>query len=146
MSKFLQIQRIGLVREGNLKPWAKCSSSESAKEIFIDFYADRKFAQEVFVIATLDTKNQVTGIVEITRGTLDASTAHPRQVFAPAIAAAASSIILAHNHPSGDATPSREDRQVTDRLIECGKMLGIDVLDHIVVGDHTGKAVSVRDT
>ena len=98
------------------------------------------------MIATLDTKNQVTGIVEITRGTLDASLVHPREVFAPAIAAAASSIILAHNHPSGDATPSLEDRQVTHRLIECGKMLGIDVLDHIIVGDHTGKAVSVRDT
>ena len=145
MTKFLQIQRISLIREANLKPWGKLSSSESAKQVFIDYFADRKFAQEVFVVATLDTKNQILGIVEVTRGTLDASLVHPREVFGPAFIAAASSIILAHNHPSGDPTPSREDFAVTRQLTECGKMLGIDVLDHIVIGDHTGRAVSIRE-
>ena len=148
MSKYLQIKRIGLIREGNLKnyhPHAKLTGSESAKDLFLDYYNEQKFAQEVFVIATLDTKNQVTGIVEITRGTLDASLVHPREVFAPAFISASSGIVLSHNHPSGDPTPSREDFAVTRRLMECGELLGIEVLDHIVVGDGTGRAVSIRE-
>ena len=90
--------------------------------------------QEEFHIVTLDTKNQVIKPHQITVGTLDASLVHPREVFRPAIKDAASSILLVHNHPSGDATPSREDIAVTDRLIDVGKTIGIDVLDHIVLG------------
>ena len=145
MTKYLPIQRIALIRESNLKPWGKVASSDDAQKVMADYYGSRQFAQEVFAVVTLDTKNQITGIVEVTRGTLDASLVHPREVFAPAIAATASSIILAHNHPSGDPTPSREDISVTQRLTECGTLLGIDVLDHIIVGDHTGKTVSIRE-
>ena len=90
--------------------------------------------QEQFHIVTLDTKNQVLSSHHVTTGTLDASLVHPREVFRPAIRDAASSIILAHNHPSGDPTPSREDQAVTNRLTEVGKTIGIDVLDHIVMG------------
>ncbi len=89
--------------------------------------------QEQFHIVTLDTKNHVLNSHHITTGTLDASLVHPREVFRPAIRDAASSIILAHNHPSGDPKPSREDFAVTDRLTEVGKTVGIDVLDHIVM-------------
>lgn len=89
--------------------------------------------QEIFCVVTLSTKNEHIGTHEITTGTLDCSLVHPREVFRPAIRDAASSILLAHNHPSGDPTPSREDLTVTDRLEECGKLVGIDVLDHIVV-------------
>ena len=89
--------------------------------------------QEQFHITTLTTKNQVINMHHITTGTLDASLVHPREVFRPALRDSASSILLIHNHPSGDPTPSREDFAVTSRLKDAGKLLGIDVLDHIVV-------------
>jgi len=90
-------------------------------------------AREEFHIVTLDTKHQVIATHQISVGTLDASLVHPREVFRAAIKDSASSIILVHNHPSGDPTPSREDRQVTRRLESCGQTLGMDVLDHIIV-------------
>jgi DNA repair protein RadC len=90
--------------------------------------------QEEFHIVTLNTKNRVIGTHLITIGTLDASLVHPREVFRKAIKDASSSVILVHNHPSGDPTPSREDFAVTNRLTEAGKLIGIDVLDHIVLG------------
>ena len=99
--------------------------------------------QEEFHIVTLDTKNQIIDTHQITVGTLDASLVHPREVFRAAIKDAASSIILVHNHPSGDPTPSVEDHAVTRRLESSGKTLGIDVLDHIVLGK--GSAVSIRE-
>lgn len=99
--------------------------------------------QEEFHVVTLDTKNQVIDTHQVTVGTLDASLVHPREVFRVAIKDAASSVILVHNHPSGDPTPSREDHQVTDRLTESGKLLGIDVLDHIVLGRNG--SVSIRE-
>ena len=98
--------------------------------------------QEEFHIVTLDTKHQVINTHRVTVGTLDASLVHPREVFRPAIRDAAASVILVHNHPSGDCTPSREDRAVTQRLESAGELLGIDVLDHIIVGQQA--AVSLR--
>jgi DNA repair protein RadC len=100
--------------------------------------------QEEFHIVTLDTKNQVIATHQITVGTLDASLVHPREVFRPSIKDAAASVILVHNHPSGDPTPSREDKAVTTRLESAGKILGIDVLDHIVLGRN--EAVSIRES
>jgi DNA repair protein RadC len=82
---------------------------------------------------TLDTKLQPIKRHQITVGTLDASLVHPREVFRAAIRDAASSILLLHNHPSGDPTPSRQDREVTDRLKRSGEVLGIQVIDHIIV-------------
>ncbi|MBL8891423.1 MAG: DNA repair protein RadC [Planctomycetaceae bacterium] len=90
--------------------------------------------QEEFHIVTLDTKRQVIGTHLITVGILDSSLVHPREVFRPAIRDAASVVLLVHNHPSGDPTPSRQDLAVTQRLVEAGKLIGIEVLDHIVVG------------
>lgn len=99
--------------------------------------------QEEFHIVTLDTKHKPIRAHQITVGTLDASLVHPREVFRAAINDAASAILLVHNHPSGDPTPSPEDRQVTDQLTEAGKLLGISVLDHIIVAkSHT---LSIRE-
>jgi len=99
--------------------------------------------QEEFHVVTLDTKNQVIDTHRITVGTLDTSLVHPREVFRPAIKDAAASVILVHNHPSGDATPSQEDLAVTRRLESAGELLGIKVLDHIVLG--SSSATSVRE-
>ena len=103
-------------------------------------YCAQKFAylagdavQEEFHIVTLDTKHKPIRTHRITVGTLDSSLVHPREVFRPAIRDAAAAVLLVHNHPSGDPTPSREDHAVTDRLTEAGKLIGIGVLDHIIV-------------
>ena len=99
--------------------------------------------QEEFHLVTLDTKNQVIDTHSITKGTLEASLVHPREVFRRAIKDAAASVILVHNHPSGDATPSKEDIAVTRRLESAGELLGINVLDHIVLGRNS--ATSIRE-
>jgi DNA repair protein RadC len=95
----------------------------------------RSLKQEHFVTLFLNTKNQVLHKRTIFVGSLNASIVHPREVFKEAVRQSAASIICFHNHPSGDPTPSREDIDVTKRLASCGKMLGVDVLDHIVIGD-----------
>jgi DNA repair protein RadC len=91
--------------------------------------------RENFVVVLLNTKNEMIETSTISVGTLSASLVHPREVFKPAIRASAASLVLAHNHPSGKVEPSREDREVTARLAEAAEILGIDVLDHVIVGD-----------
>lgn len=103
----------------------------------------RFLQQEHFVCLYLNTKNQVMHRQTVFIGSLNASIVHPREVFKEAFRRAAASIICLHNHPSGDPTPSREDIEVTKRLVECGKIIGIELLDHIIIGDH--KFVSLKD-
>lgn len=91
--------------------------------------------RENFVVLLLNTKNEVIETSTVSVGTLSASLVHPREVFKPAVRASAASVILAHNHPSGKVEPSREDREVTRRLGEAAGILGIEVLDHVIVGD-----------
>lgn len=138
--------RLAKLREGSGNYNVSITSTRAACEtlpgLLRDYFADRLDCEE-FAIVTLDTKHRPTGVVRITRGTLDASLVHPREVFRAAIAASASAIFLVHNHPSGDTTPSREDHEVTNRLTECGKMIGITVLDHIVIGGDS--ATSIRE-
>jgi DNA repair protein RadC len=103
----------------------------------------RFLSQEHFVCLYLNTKNQVLHKKTIFIGSLNASIVHPREVFREALKRSAASIIALHNHPSGDPAPSREDIEVTKRLVECGKMIGIDVLDHIIIGEN--KFVSLKE-
>ena len=91
--------------------------------------------RENFVAVLLNTKNEVIGTPLISVGTLSQALVHPREVFKPAIRASAASVILAHNHPSGKTEASREDREVTKRLLGAAEILGIEVLDHVIVGD-----------
>ncbi len=91
--------------------------------------------RENFVVVLLNTKNEVIETSTVSIGTLGASLVHPREVFKPAVRASAASVILAHNHPSGKVEPSQEDREVTRRLGEAADILGIEVLDHVIVGD-----------
>jgi DNA repair protein RadC len=95
-------------------------------------YLDR----EHFRVVILNTKNQVLAVETVSVGSLNSSLVHPREVFKPAVLKSAAAVILLHNHPSGDPTPSREDLEITRRLAEAGKLIGIEVLDHIIIGDH----------
>ena len=106
-------------------------------------------AQECFVTLTLDTKHRIIDRHVVSIGILNASLAHPREVFRSALNDAAASIILAHNHPSGDPTPSAEDVRITRQLVEAGKVIEIHVLDHIILGRKKDKSpdyVSLRET
>ncbi len=85
----------------------------------------------------LDRKNRLIGINTVSIGNLTASIVHPREAFKPAILANAAAVVLGHNHPSGDPQPSREFRTLTKRLVDAGKLLGIEVLDHVMLGDDT---------
>ena len=89
--------------------------------------------QEKFEVVLLNTKHKVIGIKEISRGSLNSSVVHPREVFRIAIKRSSAAIIVAHNHPSGDLTPSQEDINLTKRLIKTGEIVGIDLLDHLII-------------
>ncbi|MBM7648947.1 DNA repair protein RadC [Bacillus ectoiniformans] len=103
----------------------------------------RFLSQEHFVALYLNTKNQVLHKQTLFIGSLNASIVHPREVFKEAFRRSAASVICIHNHPSGDPAPSREDIEVTKRLAECGKILGIDLLDHLIIGEK--KYVSLKE-
>jgi|SRR5579871_804177 len=90
--------------------------------------------REVFYVVLLDGRNRVQGEVRVSEGSLTAALVHPREVFAPAIRAGAAALVLAHNHPSGDPTPSAEDAVLTERLRQAGELVGVRVLDHVVIG------------
>lgn len=104
----------------------------------------REHKREMFIELCLDTKNQIIKEDIISIGSLSANIVHPREVFKVALSVSAAHIIVAHNHPSGDPTPSREDIEISKKLIEAGKILGIDVLDHVIIGD--GKYFSMKET
>jgi len=91
--------------------------------------------KEHFLALLLDTRNQLIKVSEISVGSLDTSIVHPREVFREAISASAASVIFVHNHPSGDPEASEDDIKLTKRLAEAGEIMGIDVLDHIIIGD-----------
>src|SRR3989442_308341 len=99
--------------------------------------------QEVFYVLTLDTQSRVISCQEVTRGTLNASLVHPREVFRLAIAEGAAGIVVVHNHPSGDPTPSGDDRAVTKQLVDAGRIIDIPVYDHVVIGG--GRYVSFAE-
>ena len=100
--------------------------------------------REHFVVIALNTRNKIIGIHTVSIGSLDTSIVHPREVFKFAILANASSVILGHNHPSGDTTPSPEDIDITHRLVKAGELLGIEVLDHLIVGNGRGNYHSMK--
>ncbi|MBI4456434.1 MAG: DNA repair protein RadC [Acidobacteria bacterium] len=107
--------------------------SRQVFDAYKDFFHGKN--HELFVLLLLNSKNRVVRDEVISEGTLTASLVHPREVFTPAVRHSAAAIICLHNHPSGDPEPSTEDCQITQRLVECGSLLGVRVLDHIIVGD-----------
>ena len=106
---------------------------ENIVEVFEDVFSMSELAEEMMIMACLNTKNEVVGLFKVSQGSLNASIAHPREIFKRAVLANANSIILGHNHPSGDVTLSDEDINVTERVIKAGEILGIKLLDHVVM-------------
>lgn len=142
-AKRISVVSIRMVKEHSiLYRERKISSPSDAAKIARNFLLESD--REQLIVICLDTKNQPTAINVVSVGTLSSSLVHPREVFKPAILSNSASIILSHNHPSGDCTPSSEDISVTTRIKESGKILGIELLDHIIIGD-MDRYVSVKE-
>ena len=109
------------------------SSSDDIARLFME---ELRYARkEYFKSLLLSTKGDIISIEEISVGELSSTVVHPREVFTMAVRKSAAAVVFVHNHPSGDARPSDEDVETTQRLTDCGKLLGINVLDHIIIGD-----------
>ncbi|MGH0601586.1 JAB domain-containing protein [Bacillus mycoides] len=131
-AKRVNIVRLKMVKVGSLLyKERRIKSPEDASVLLKQFLGE--VDREYFIVLCLDTKNQPTAINVCHIGSLNASIVHPREVLKPAIISNAASIIVAHNHPSNDPTPSREDIEVTKRLAEAGKIIGVELLDHVIV-------------
>lgn len=116
----------------HLQPFTRYTSPE---QVFNTFYFLRQETKEYFFAIHLDGKNRICCIDEVSVGSLNQSIVHPREVFKTALLSSAAAIILLHNHPTGDPTPSREDLEITRRIKEAGDLLGVKLLDHIIIGD-----------
>ena len=108
------------------------TSASQVYEMFLDL---RQEAKEHFIALHLDGKNRIACLDRVSVGSLNQSIVHPRELFKTALLSSAAAILLIHNHPTGDPTPSSEDLEVTRRIKEAGDLLGIKVLDHIIIGD-----------
>jgi DNA repair protein RadC len=118
-------------------PLSSGTRLSSSRDLFRHFHPLlRDMKHELFKVVLLDAKNTILNELTVSEGSLTLSIVHPREVFAPAVRESAAAVIVLHNHPSGDPTPSLEDRQLTERLVEAGRLLGIRVLDHVIVGEN----------
>jgi DNA repair protein RadC len=133
----VSFERVVLVKEkvGRYEIPRAIMNPEDAYKAITTLTNVQEEAQEVFGILILNTKNKVVAAHEVSRGTLNSSMVHPREVFKPAVLHNAAGIICFHNHPSGNTEPSKEDIEITERLVGAGVILGIVVMDHIIVGD-----------
>ena len=123
--------KVTLVREASTEGYSIRSGADIARMVR-GFIGDDP--REVVAAVYLDSKHKPIALHQVSVGTVDASLAAPREVFGPAVALAATAVVIAHNHPSGDPTPSAEDRAVTERMRAAGELLGITLLDHVVIG------------
>jgi DNA repair protein RadC len=134
-TKRVDIVTIQLVKEASLKYRGRTiSNPQCACELVRDFLGER-WDREYFGIICLNIKNQPTHISLVSIGSLNSSVVHPREVFKAAILSNSASIILFHNHPSGNPEPSKTDMDITKRLVEVGEIIGINIIDHVIVGD-----------
>ena len=118
---------------------AEINTSKDVYRYYVDHLQDKK--KEHFYALLLDSKNRIISEELISIGTLNASLIHPREVFNSAIKASANSIVLIHNHPSGDCEPSNEDKEVTRKLNDASNIIGIKVIDHVIIGKNNFKSV-----
>jgi len=133
----VSFERVVLVKEkvGRYELPEKIDSPDRAYKAITAITSAEEEAQEVLGVLILNSKHKIVAVHEVSRGTLNTCMVHPREVFKPAVLHNAAAIICFHNHPSGDTEPTQDDIEATKRLIEAGKIMGIEVLDHIVVGD-----------
>ena len=118
-------------------------SSEDVAKLVRPKLKDKK--KEYFLILSLDSRNNLIKTSEISTGGLNANIVHPREIFKEAIQSLANSVVLIHNHPSGDATPSKDDIEITKQLMDAGEMIGITILDHIVIGNQDYKSMKDKE-
>lgn len=129
---------VSIVERAGAERLVRGDKLADATAVFRHYHATmRELRVEQFRVVLLDAKGRVIGEELISQGTLTSSMVHPREVFAPAIRQSAHSVIVVHNHPSGDPTPSADDREITTRLVDAGHIVGIRVVDHVVIGDGT---------
>jgi DNA repair protein RadC len=128
----LELGRRAAGRPGEERPVVRTPEEAAGLVMEQMRYLDR----EHFRAILLNTKNRVLAVEGVSVGTLNASSVHPRELFKNAIRKSAAAVILVHNHPSGDPSPSRQDLDLTRRLVEAGEIIGIPVLDHIIIGDN----------
>lgn len=150
LEELFQVKGIGLAKASQIQAAFELASrlesySETGKKPIVKTPEDvvsllrgrlKDKKKEYFMVLLLDTRNQLIKASEVSVGSLDASIVHPREVFREAITGSAASVIFAHNHPSGDPAASEDDIRLTKRLVEVGEIVGIDVLDHIIIGDN----------
>ena len=129
----IELIRIGLARDAN-NPTDERTSISGPADVLGWLSEIRTSDREQFICLHLDARNQVNALEVVSVGSLNASLVHPREVFKAAILNNAASVILAHNHPSDDPTPSREDIELTRRMVQAGELMGIEILDHVIVG------------
>jgi DNA repair protein RadC len=135
---------IELGKRAMASPLSKGTRISSSRDLFEHYHPSlRDLRHEIFKVILLDAKHAIVRDATVSEGSLTLSIVHPREVFTLAVKESAAAVIFLHNHPSGDPTPSQEDRLLTARLVAAGEVLGIRVLDHIVVGD--GRYVSFAD-
>ena len=138
--------RVSLVRDAASNPVPPDTIADTPQNAVnvVRAFIPQGEEREHFVALYLDARSRVKGACVVSIGTLSASLVHPREVFRPAIVAGAAAVIVAHNHPSGDVTPSAEDKDATRRLVRAGELLGVPLLDHVIVND-AGKFFSFKD-
>ena len=127
------VYRLCLVKEKTVE-YGKVNMPDNVIEIMKQLGCEQ-WSEEYVYAFCMDASNQIIGIHEISHGTTNASICSPKDIFKRALSNNATAIIVTHNHPSGDPTPSKEDCKITRKVVEAGKLLGIDVLDHIILGD-----------
>jgi DNA repair protein RadC len=155
-SELLKIKGVGVKRVHQIKAvnelarrlYSKSADKEykitSPRDVADLMFPEMKFLKKEYLkVLMLNTKNVVISTETVSIGSLNASIVHPREVYRTAIKKSAASIIVCHNHPSGDPTPSNEDISITKRLKECGKIIGIELLDHVIIGD--GIFISLKE-
>jgi len=143
MKDSISIYKISMVKEGEIQSplGQRISNPDESARMLMEYF--KGWDRELFVVVLLDIRHKIIGLNLVSMGCLHSSIVHPREVFKPAIIGSAAAIIVSHNHPSGDPEPSAEDIALTRRLSAGGILLGIELLDHLVIGD--GRYVSLKN-
>ena len=147
MKTIIKKYNIEIVQESSKKydgELNEITSTEKAVKAFDSIFNIKNQPEEVLALLCLNTKNKIIGAFEVSRGTINASMAHPREVYKRALLLNTARIMLCHNHPSGELTPSNADNTMTDRMAKAGELIGIELLDHVIVANSNNEFYSYR--